>query len=147
MGFEEIALFERYRNQFPVTKQLIHLNHAAVAPLSRPAAEAMRWLVTDCADYGSFHYDAWMRTYEGLRDATSKLINSRPSEIAIVKNTSEGIATIANGLNWQPGDRIVVFEEEFPANQYPWQRLEQLKGVKLEWLRADGPLEKLEQAL
>ncbi len=146
MGFDEIALWERYRNQFPVTKQLIHLNHAAVAPLSRPAAEAMRWLVTDCEEYGSFHYDAWMKTYDGLRETTSKLINSQPSEIAIVKNTSEGIATIANGLNWQPGDRIIVFEEEFPANQYPWQRLEQLKGVKLEWLRADGPLEKLEQA-
>ena len=146
MGFKENALWERYRHQFPVTKQLIHLNHAAVAPLSRPAAEAMRWLVTDCEDYGSFHYDAWMKTYDGLRDVTAKLINSHPGEIAIVKNTSEGIATIANGMSWQPGDRIIVFEEEFPANQYPWQRLEQIKGVKLDWLRADGPLEKLEQA-
>ena len=44
--------------------------------------------------------------------------------------------SIANGLNWKPGDRIVVFEEEFPANQYPWQRLAS-KGVTLEWLRAD----------
>ena len=145
MGYNENELWNRYRDQFPVTKNLIHLNHAAVAPLCKPAADAMRWLATDCEQYGSLHYEAWMATYEGLRRATAQLINSDPSEIAIVKNTSEGIATIANGLSWKPGDRIVVFEEEFPANQYPWQRLAS-KGVTLEWLRADGPMEKLEQA-
>ncbi len=145
MGFEQNNIWERYRDQFPVTKNLIHLNHAAVAPLSKPAADAIRWLVNDCEQYGSLHYDVWMKSYDSLRQVTAQLINAQSSEIAIVKNTSEGIATIANGLDWKPGDRIVVFEEEFPSNQYPWQRL-QSKGVTLEWLRADGPVEKLEQA-
>ncbi len=145
MGFEQNNIWERYRDQFPVTKNLIHLNHAAVAPLSKPAADAIRWLVNDCEQYGSLNYDVWMKSYDSLRQVTAQLINAQSSEIAIVKNTSEGIATIANGLDWKPGDRIVVFEEEFPSNQYPWQRL-QSKGVTLEWLRADGPVEKLEQA-
>lgn len=145
MGFEQNNIWERYRDQFPVTKNLIHLNHAAVAPLSKPAADAIRWLANDCEQYGSLHYDVWMKAYDSLRQATARLINAQSSEIAIVKNTSEGIATIANGLDWKSGDRIVVFEEEFPSNQYPWQRL-QSKGVTLEWLRADGPMDKLEQA-
>ena len=50
-------------------------------------------------------------------------MNCEPSEIALTKNTSEGIATIAMGLDWREGDRIVAFIEEFPANQYPWRRL------------------------
>ena len=145
MGFEQNNVWERYRDQFPVTKNLIHLNHAAVAPLSKPAADAIRWLANDCEQYGSLHYDVWMKSYDSLRQVTARLINAQSTEIAIVKNTSEGIATIANGLDWKSGDRIVVFEEEFPSNQYPWQRL-QSKGVTLEWLRADGPIEKLEQA-
>jgi selenocysteine lyase/cysteine desulfurase len=61
------------------------------------------------------------------------LINAAPDEIAIVKNTSEGIATVALGIDWQPGDRIVAFREEFPANYYPWLRLEK-RGVSIAWL-------------
>ena len=64
----------------------------------------------------------------------------RPEEIALLKNTSEGMATVAMGLDWRAGDRIVAFREEFPANQYPWQRLE-AKGVQIKWLSAADPLD------
>jgi len=121
------------RDQFPVTGNLIYLNHAAVAPLSRRAAEAMQHLAQDALDFGSLHYDKWMATYEGLRTSAAKLINARPGEIAIVKNTSEGIATVAIGIDWKPGDIVVAFEEEFPANMYPWKRLE-ARGVTVRWL-------------
>jgi len=119
-----------YRRFFPVTKNLIYLNHSGVGPLCLPAAEAMQRLTRDALDYGSLHYPQWLETYRGLRQAAARLVNGTPEEIAIVKNTSEGIATVAMGLDWRPGDRIVAFSEEFPANQYPWRRLE-AKGVKI----------------
>ena len=128
-----------YREFFPVTRNLIYLNHAAVAPLCRPAAEAMQGLAQDALDWGSLHYDQWLECYEGLRRGAARLVNGTPEEIAIVKNTSEGIATVAMGLDWRAGDKIVAFEEEFPANQYPWRRLES-KGVKIEWLPATATL-------
>src|SRR6516162_598582 len=96
-----LPLWERYAHQFPVRERLVYLNHAAVAPLSRPAAEAMQWLAQDCLEYGSLHYDRWLAAYDGLRAAAAKLVNSDPSEIALVKNTSEGIATVAMGLDWK----------------------------------------------
>src|ERR1700744_5878182 len=107
-----------YRDQFPITDRLIYLNHAAVAPLCRAAADAMKRFADDACEYGSYHYDQWLATYEGLRAAAAALINASPSEIAITKNTSEGIATVALGLDWRAGDRIVGFDEEFPANYY-----------------------------
>ena len=131
-----------YRQFFPITKHLAYLNHAAVAPLCQPAAEAMQWLAQDALENGSLHYAKWLETYEGLRKSTAKLINSEASEIAIVKNTSEGIATIAMGIDWRAGDKIVVFREEFPANQYCWRRLEQ-KGVRLEWRSVTDPVEEI----
>jgi selenocysteine lyase/cysteine desulfurase len=121
------------------------LNHAAVAPLVKPAAEAMQRLAADACEYGSLHYPDWMEAYEGLRVATARMIHAEKSEVAIVKNTSEGIATVAIGLDWRPGDRIVAFTEEFPANLYPWQRLES-KGVTIEWLSIEDPLEKIDRA-
>lgn len=134
-----------YRDFFPVTRNLIYLNHAAVTPLCRPAAEAMQGLAQDAMDWGSIHYDQWLQCYEGLRRGAARLINGSPEEIAIVKNTSEGIATVAMGLDWRAGDKIVAFEGEFPANQYPWRRLES-KGVKVEWLPHTASLERIDQA-
>ena len=135
MGYQKVtkiaaeSIQSRYRDEFPVTSELIYLNHAAVAPLCRPAAAAMKLLADDVCRYGSLHYDKWMEAYAGLRKAAARLINASPGEIAILKNTSEGVATIAEGFRWTPGDRVVVFEEEFPANYYPWARLE-CRGVQ-----------------
>ena len=142
---QEPALWRRYRDQFPVTANLVYMNHAGVAPLVRPAQEAIRRLADDAALYGSFHYDEWLETYQGVRQAAARLIGATPDEIALVKNTSEGIATVALGLDWRAGDRVVAFEEEFPANFFPWKRLER-KGVIVNWLRFADPLERIEGA-
>ena len=87
-----------------------------------------------------------MDCYAGLRIATAKLINAQPSEIAIVKNTSEGISTIALGFDWKSGDRVIAFKEEFPANYYPWQRLSD-RGVEIEWLSIYDPVETITKAI
>lgn len=140
-----LALWDQYADQFPVRKNLIYLNHAAVSPLCKASADAMKWLADDCALYGSLHYDKWLAAYDGLRHAAARLVNAQPSEIASVKNTSEGIATIAMGLDWKAGDRIVGFREEFPANLYPWQRLA-ARGVEVTWLSVYDPLDRIDEA-
>ena len=140
-----LTLWERYADQFPVRERLVYMNHAAVAPLSKPAAGAMKALADDCLEFGSLHYDRWMAEYEGLRAAAAKLIGAHSSEIALVKNTSEGIATVAMGLDWKAGDRVVAFQEEFPANYFPWKRLEQ-RGVNVTWLSIHDGLDRIDEA-
>jgi cysteine desulfurase / selenocysteine lyase len=143
MGFEKD--FAQYRDEFPVTQNLVYLNHAAVAPLPRRTARAMQELAEDALQFGSLHYDRWLDAYEGLRVAAARLIGADRSEIALVKNTSEGISIVAQGLRWRPGDRIVAFREEFPANYYPWLRLESNRCT-VDWLSVHDPLEKIEMA-
>ena len=113
MGYNDSApqpLWAQYRDEFPVTRNLIYLNHAAVAPLPRRAAKAMQDMAEDGCLYGSLHYDRWMAAWDGVRSATARMINCTPGEVALVKNTSEGIATVALGLNWQAGDKVVAFK-------------------------------------
>ena len=141
-----MELWEQYSAEFPVRDRLIYLNHAGVSPLCRRAADAMRDYATEALEWGSWHYDRWLATYESLRTATARLIGSDSSEIAIVKNTSEGIAMIASGLDWHRGDRIVAFREEFPANVLPWMRLEQQGTIQVTWLSYLDPLEVIDQA-
>jgi cysteine desulfurase/selenocysteine lyase len=154
MGFQQTQaspslaaspLWRQYREEFPVTEHLIYLNHAAVAPLTKRAALAMQGYAQDALQFGSLHYDQWLDSYERLRVAAARLIGAQRGEIALVKNTSEGIATVAMGLDWRPGDRIIAFREEFPANFYPWRRLEAHR-CSIEWLSVRDPLEAIDLA-
>ena len=139
------TLAQRYAQQFPVREHLIYLNHAAVSPLCRPAAEAMKWLADDCLNFGSLHYGQWLAAYERVRAAAARLTGADHSEIALMKNTSEGICAIAEGIHWRRGDRVVAFREEFPANLYPWKLLEK-RGVDVVWLSVEDPLDRIDQA-
>jgi cysteine desulfurase/selenocysteine lyase len=138
-------LWRLYRDEFPVTQNLIYLNHAAVSPLPRHTAVAMQALAQDALDFGSLHYDHWLDTYEAVRVAAARLIGAQRHEIALMKNTSEGISTVAQGLDWHPGDRIVAFREEFPSNYYPWLRLESQR-CNVQWLSVHDPLERIDSA-
>jgi cysteine desulfurase/selenocysteine lyase len=144
-GQADEPIWRKYRDEFPVTQRLIYLNHAAVAPLPKRSADAMKTFADDALDYGSLHYDQSLDSYEGLRVATATLIGADRGEIAIVKNTSEGIATIAMGMDWRSGDRIVAFKEEFPANYFPWRRLE-AQRCSVEWLSIRDPIQSIERA-
>jgi selenocysteine lyase/cysteine desulfurase len=70
---------------------------------------------------GPAHYAAWVRRENALREALAELIGARSSDsIALLKNTTEGISTVAWGLKWQPGDNIVLPRFEFASNRLPW---------------------------
>jgi cysteine desulfurase/selenocysteine lyase len=131
---------QNIRSEFPVTNNWIYLNHAAVAPLCRPAATAMRRTLRDAEENGMAYIENWQKIYERTRRVAAQLIGARASEIALLKNTTEGLITVANGVSWKPGDNIVIARGEFPANVYPWLYLEQ-HGVKIHWVEErDGRL-------
>lgn len=130
-----------YLDEFPVQERYIYLNHAATGPLPRRSAKAMQAMTADQMMAGSMHYRTWLEAYAGLRAAAAKLIGAGPEEIAITKNTSEGLSFVANGLDWRPGDVAVGVRGEFPANYFPWARLA-ARGVELRWVeQPDGRIE------
>ena len=59
------------------------------------------------------------------------MLNVKAEQIAFMRNTSDGFASVANGLKWQKGDNIVTFAKEFPANFYAWRRIRDKFGVEL----------------
>lgn len=136
------------RDQFPITRNYNFLNHASVAPLSQPAAQAMIDYAREFADAsylpGTFH-----QRVENVRQSTAKLINADADEVTFVKNTSEGINYVANGIQWAKGDRVVLNSLEFPANVMPWLNLEQ-RGVELKFVEDEEgriPFDRLAQAI
>ena len=88
---------------------------------------------------------------EVVRDSAARLMGVSPREVAFVKNTTEGLGFVANGLGWKTGDRVVVPAHEFPSTFYPWKALES-QGVTVDTVvpcHAGGalPLEAFAEAL
>jgi cysteine desulfurase / selenocysteine lyase len=130
------------RSLFPVTEKYVYLNHAAVSPLSTRVREAMSRLVDDVMLNGSANYAEWLDAYERARASAAQLVNARPSEIAFMRNTSEAISAVANGLAWRAGDNIVTNNVEFPANVYPWMRIAEKHNVTIKKaLEHDGRID------
>ena len=72
------------------------------------------------------------------RQLAADLIGANIKEIALVGPTSLGLSFIAQGLDWQPGDNIIINADDYPSNVYPWMALEE-KGVKLKYLKPQEP--------
>src|SRR5947207_4667690 len=121
---------DKRRHLFPVTRNLVYFNHAAVGPLSTIAYDAMERHARDQREFGALHWRDWYAEYEHLRASAARLIGAAdPREIAIIKNTSEGLSFVAEGFRWNAGENVVTTALEFPSNYTPWKRLER-RGVE-----------------
>ncbi len=122
------TLIDSYCREFPVTQKCIYLDHAGVSPLPLRVKSAIETFLSEATNAGAFHYPKWSQQVVEIRRSCARLVHARPEEIAFVKSTSHGLSIVAKGLDWKPGDNVLIYEKEFPSNIYPWLNL-QRKGV------------------
>jgi selenocysteine lyase/cysteine desulfurase len=117
---------------FPITKSRIFMAHAAVTVLPGPVAEAMSALIQRCSD--DFRdFSETLALIQRTRESAARLINASPDEIALLGPTSLGLSLVANGITWAPGDEVVCYLDDYPANVYPWMNLRD-KGVQIRFI-------------
>ena len=109
------------REQFTILDEGLYLNHAAVGPWPRCAAEAVRAFAAENLNHGPARYADWIERTDELRDGLARLTGAASAaDIALLKNTTEGISAVAWGLDWRDGDNLVLPRSEFPSNRLPW---------------------------
>ncbi len=119
------------RNEFPLVDGLIYLNHAAVSPWPARTAEAVYRFANENTFTGAKNYPAWLAHEKKLRKQVQDLIHAPDiDDIALLKNTSEALSVVAEGIAWNTGDNIVTTDEEFPSNRIVWEA-QQRHGVTL----------------
>lgn len=126
-----LNLVDGLRELFPITQRFNYLNHAAVSPLPLPTVQAVESQLRDVHENGSVNFMKWLSTKEHARKLIAGLLGARPEQVAFMRNTSDCLSTVANGLQWQKGDNVVTFRGEFPSNIYPWLRLRDAFGVEV----------------
>lgn len=122
---------DHIRSHFPITRETVYLNSAAVAPLPTVAIDAVNLQMSDVSLNGTKNYIDWVATKDRARALLAAMLGVKDEQLAFVRNTSDGFSTIANGLKWSSGDNVVSFAGEFPANFYPWRRIRDEFGVEL----------------
>lgn len=121
--------------EFPVVESGIFLAHAGVTILPRRAADAMSAHVqASCRHHQEF--GDVLRDVAQARAVCANLIGADASEVALLGPTSLGLSLFANGLNWTPGDELLYYGDDYPANVYPWMALQD-RGVVIRPLRPD----------
>lgn len=126
-----------FRERMPVARRIAYFDHAAVGPISGPAANALRAYAEDASTQGDLKWPHWQQGLERLREATAGLLGAHTSEIALIPNTTAGINWVAEGIRWQPGESVVVPASEFPSNIYPWLNLAD-RGVETRRVPVDA---------
>jgi selenocysteine lyase/cysteine desulfurase len=126
-----------FRSQMPIAQRWAYFDHAAVAPLPRPTAEAIAHWLREATELGDTVWPEWSRAVEEARTLAAGLINAQPSEVALVPSTTFGLNVVARGFPWQSGDNVVVPENEFPSNLYAWLSLEDV-GVETRRVPVDA---------
>ncbi len=108
------------RHAFPVCERKTFLAHAAVCPLPRGAADALKTHAEDAMFSGPDDYVRALKQIRAARETCARLIDATPEEIALLGPTSLGLSLFAGGLDWASGDEVVYHADDYPANVYPW---------------------------
>jgi selenocysteine lyase/cysteine desulfurase len=115
------------------------LNTAHQGPLPRTAVEMAVQAAALKAAPHRIGDDDFSKVPERLRALLGQLVGSAPDQVVLGNSTSYGLHLVANGLDWQDGDEVLVIEGDYPATILPWQRLAPL-GVRVRPLRPAGEL-------
>lgn len=143
------------RDLFTGLEPLVYMNHAGISPPSVCVRKAIATLLADYGKKGASAYPSWAAQRDRLRAKLASLVGAAsPASIALAPNTTRGISDVALSFDWKQGDRVVLFEGEFPANVTPWQQAAATFGAEATLLDGrrflsdeGGLLEDLERVL
>ncbi len=142
------------RSLFPELLARAYLNHAGASPPSLPVLEAVRGYLAATARGALEGHRSALAVATRLRERAAALVGGAPGDVALTSGLSAGVQAVALCLPWRPGDRVVLFDGEFPANVTPWQQAAALHGLSVvllplsEWEDGSGRgLERLEATL
>jgi selenocysteine lyase/cysteine desulfurase len=125
MATDTAAVMTTYRSEFADFEGVTYLNAALEGPMplvaAREAQAALEWKKHPYRLPDSAYFDLPDR----IREKIARLVGARSDEIAVTSGASTGLAAVAAGIDWKPGDEVLVGRGEFPAHFSTWLRYQQ----------------------
>lgn len=126
------------RAGIPALSAAIYLNTGTFGPLPSVVADEIRRAYTAVEELGTFSPQVFwqmeLEGFEAVRRQVAGLLHASDGEIALTRNVTDGINIVLHGLSWQPGDEVILTDQEHPSGTVPWLALADRAGVRLRWL-------------
>jgi selenocysteine lyase/cysteine desulfurase len=137
----DVAIAPGDRSLYPELRAAAYLAYAATAPVSSMVKAAVNRVLDGYAKRGNVAFLEWLEQRERLRQKLGQLIGASCRDIALIAGTTRGISDLALCFPWQAGERVVLFEGEFPANVSPWLRAAELFRLEVDFVPMDRAVE------
>ncbi len=129
------------RADIPVLCKFAFLNAGTLFPTPEPVMQVFFDAYRRWHEQGAGlpeHYCAWRETViDGVREQLAEFLGCSPLELAFTQNATEGVNIIAFGIDWQPGDEVIITDAEHEANAVVWLYNERRFGIKLQVVPMD----------
>ena len=126
------------RNLFPYLKNdIIYFNHAATGPFTKNLVDKISEVLKEKSEKNIDDYSTFKEVVAETKSILASMINTLPERIAFTDNTSNGFNILAQSIQWQKGDRILLNDIEFPANVYPFLNLKRI-GVEVDFVKSEN---------
>ena len=132
--------WQSIRDETPVTHQYAYFDTAAAAPPVKSAVQAMADYLAKTVDSGPYLPSLRAEIYrkiEDIRGKTAQFIGAESEEIAFTRNGTESISLVGRGIEWRPGDELILPDTEMLSNVAIWRQLEPELGIRIVTVRAD----------
>lgn len=130
-----------YRDQIPALKEAIYLNTGTFGPSPSTVIDEIRHAFDLIERHGPYspivRESVERQCYEQTRADVASLLGASPDEIVLTRSASDGTNTIAHGLDWRPGDEVIISNEEHQSGTLPWFILSQRQGIKVRIAKID----------
>ncbi len=128
---------EEIRKLFPhLNNGIIYFNHASTGPVCIPVINKINQVLKERSESKPDEYSVFITVVHETMELLAGYMNTEKDRIAFTDNTTNGINILAQGLDWQKGDRIILNDIEFPANVYPYLNLKK-KGVEVHFVKSE----------
>jgi selenocysteine lyase/cysteine desulfurase len=129
--------WDRVREEIPALQESIYLNTGTFGPMPRVVVEELTQTYQFILSKGPFHpvvRDELTKRYLKARESVAHFIGAEPREVTFTRNVSEGINIIAGGVDWKPGDEVIVTDQEHESGLLPWLHLAKTQGLQVKIL-------------
>lgn len=147
----EDSYWSDMRKQFLIPTDEIYLNNGTCGSSPAPVLRAIfegynsteKMDQQDPEDYPIWGYASWNE----FRDPLTEFVGCKRDEIALLRNATEANSYVANGIDMQPGDEVLMTDQEHPGGEQPWQLKAKRYGIVVKKVKLPLPVEKADQVL
>lgn len=127
-GTSLAALRARLRAELDTDEDVVLLNAAGISPMCRPARSAIERAARSLTR-GAFAIDELFADYGRARATYARLCGAQPHDVAMFHTCAAALSQVALGLTLAPGDELVLWDQEYPSNLYPWYEAARRSGA------------------